>query len=231
MKQRRSPFRQSPAQDSIPDRLYHSQQVRGRESVLSAIANAESESSVLLAPEEWSVSKPFSIDKSIGISGDRSKIIATMGAVTSASSPFISITANNVTLSGLRIHSDLPTGVAIFIDADYVQIVNCIISGFYTAIKVNSSSYVRIENNSLLSFTGTGIEGVSSLGGRYSGNLITNGAGNEIGLDSGSRGNLIVNNIVPGGSISYVNTGSKGNIPDTAAIAAYSNIAASISVS
>jgi len=211
--------------------LEFSKQIRGDSSPFGAIANVEIGGSVALAPDEWAMGAGTEISKSVGVFGLSSLLTAQVGAVASNTDAFISITADSVVLRGLRLTSEDGVGIGISIKANSVTVSDCVITGFYTGIYIDTSNYINIDSNLLVDCTQYGISVVRGNGCKITNNTVTNNpSGKALLMDANTVNSVVTGNVFPAGAIEYTATG-KNNVPPNATTAAYTNVANAFTVS
>jgi parallel beta-helix repeat protein len=217
----------SPGEDQ---RLEFAMQIRGDQNLFAIIKKGQIGCTYFLAPDEWDLGKSVEINKKVGIFSHGGKI-KVPGGVLGSGEAAISIVADNVVIQGLHLQSDGLTGIGISVSANSVYVVDCIIEGFSQGIKVDQGAFVNISQNTFNLNADTAISIVRSQGCKIQGNIIANNPSTAgIAMDSNTTNSLVLGNLLPAGSIQYTHTG-KGNQPNNATNAGFTNVANSITVS
>ena len=216
---------------ALDRRLEFSKQIRGDQSVFAAIAAVEQQGTVTLAPDDWNLSKGITIDKTVGVLGSSGLMTALPCALASNTDAFIHIKADSVTLRGLRLSSNDGVGIGVYVQANSVTVSDCIISGFYTGLYIDTSNFVSVDSNLFVDCTEYGISVVRSNGCKITGNTVTNNpSGKALLMDANTVNSVVTANVAPSGGIQYTATG-KNNVPPNATTAAYTNVANAFTVS
>ena len=220
--------REVPAADR---RLEFSMHVRGDENPFAAISKVETEGTVFLGPDEWNFKTKTTISKTVGVLSHAGKMIASASFTTNNDDGFINITADNVVLNGLRITGQGSVGRGIFINANNVKILNCVIEGFNVGIEVNESAFVKIEGNTFVNNADVGILVNRANACQITNNMIVGTPATKgIFMDTNTTKSLILANVLPDAALAYTHTG-KANQPNNATNAGFTNVANSITVS
>lgn len=191
--------------------LEHSAMVRGNESIAAAIARGAEPAFVLLAPDGWSVATSFLVDRSCTIRGGGygTLVEAEIGVAT----PFFTISADNVTIQGVRFKGGSGVTECLHITGTDVTIRDCIFDGFATSIHVDGAARFIIEGCRFVNQTNA-IDVDNGDGGIISGNLIQSSAPSQILLDANSQRNSVcLNNAGTNASaVSISTSGGQGNV-------------------
>jgi len=211
-------------------RLEFAKHIRGNESPSGAIAATEAGSMVSFAPDEWVVSGTVEVAKKVDIVGNSGLFTCPPGALSANTDPLIHIKADSVTLRGLNIKSEDNAGIGILVEANKVLVIECVIEGFHTAIKVKNGAFARVHDNLISDSTNYGIYVENGSGCSLENNVITTAPATKgLFMDGDTENSLVTGNVMPTANIEYTNTG-KSNQPDNATKAGYTNVANSITV-
>ena len=191
--------------------LEHSALLRGTQSIANALSKGGDPVFVTMAPDEWSVGVNYTIERSTVMrgSGYGTLIEAEAGVV----SPFFTISASNVTISGIRFKGGATVTKCLYITGNDVTIQDCVFDGFATSIHVNGAARFVIKNCRFLNQTNA-IDIDDGDYGIISENHIQSVTASQIILDGDSHRNTVsVNNAGDHASaISVSTSGSTNNV-------------------
>ena len=128
-------------------------------------------------------------------------------------SPFFTISADNVTISGVRFKGGSAVTKCLYITGNDVTIQDCVFDGFATSIHVNGAARFVIKNCRFLNQTNA-IDVDNGDYGIISENHIQSGSANQILLDSVSERNTVsVNNAgTHANAVSVSTSAGQGNV-------------------
>jgi hypothetical protein len=185
--------------------------LRGTQSIANALSKGGEPVFVALAPDEWSVGTNYTIDRvsTLRGSGYGTLVEAEIGVA----SPFFTISADNVTISGIRFKGGSGVTKCLYITGNDVTIKDCVFDGFATSIHVNGAARFVIKNCRFLNQTNA----IDVDGGDYgiiAENHIQSATASQIILDASSDRNTVsLNNAgTHASAISVSVTGPTNNV-------------------